>query len=305
MSKIKVTQKISKLAGRPGLWVKKHSPEIILVVGVAGVVTSTVMASKATLKLGDILDEAIHIKDLINKTVETRPEEYREDDRKKDMVILSVQTTVQVVKLYTPAAIVGTLSIGLIVGSHNILKKRNVALMAAYKAVDEGFKEYRERVVADLGEEQDYVFRHGLIEEKKKVKYTDKDGKEKTKTVSEFKLDRDASVSEYAKFFDELNINWSDNPDYNMLFLRTQQNYANDLLKARGHLFLNEVYSMLGIPHTSAGAIVGWTIGAGGDNYVDFGIFTRDSQVVREFVNGYERSILLDFNVDGVIWDMI
>ena len=90
-----------------------------------------------------------------------------------------------------------------------------------------------------------------------------------------------------------------------MLFLRTQQNYANDLLKARGHLFLNEVYSMLGIPHTSAGAIVWWTIGAGGDNYVDFGIFTRDSQVVREFVNGYERSILLDFNVDGVIWDMI
>lgn len=288
-----------------GIKAAKHAPELMMGAGVIGFGATVFMASRATLKLGDIIGETAVTIDAINDTAENRPEEYSMEDRRKDLTILYSQTGIKVAKLYLPAVITGAASVGLLIGSHNILKGRNVALMAAYKAVDEGFKEYRERVVADLGEEQDYIFRHGLIEEKKKVKYTDKDGKEKTKTVSEFKLDRDASVSEYAKFFDELNINWSDNPDYNMLFLRTQQNYANDLLKARGHLFLNEVYSMLGIPHTSAGAIVGWTIGAGGDNYVDFGIFTRDSQVVREFVNGYERSILLDFNVDGVIWDMI
>lgn len=288
-----------------GIKAAKHAPELMMGAGVIGFGATVFMASRATLKLGDIIGETAVTIDAINDTAENRPEEYSMEDRRKDLTILYSQTGIKVAKLYLPTVITGAASVGLLIGSHNILKGRNVALMAAYKAVDEGFKEYRERVVADLGEEQDYIFRHGLIEEKKKVKYTDKDGKEKTKTVSEFKLDRDASVSEYAKFFDELNINWSDNPDYNMLFLRTQQNYANDLLKARGHLFLNEVYSMLGIPHTSAGAIVGWTIGAGGDNYVDFGIFTRDSQVVREFVNGYERSILLDFNVDGVIWDMI
>lgn len=288
-----------------GIKAAKHAPELMMGAGVIGFGATVFMASRATLKLGDIIGETAVTIDAINDTAENRPEEYSMEDRRKDLTILYSQTGIKVAKLYLPAVITGAASVGLLIGSHNILKGRNVALMAAYKAVDEGFKEYRERVVADLGEKQDYIFRHGLIEEKKKVKYTDKDGKEKTKTVSEFKLDRDASVSEYAKFFDELNINWSDNPDYNMLFLRTQQNYANDLLKARGHLFLNEVYSMLGIPHTSAGAIVGWTIGAGGDNYVDFGIFTRDSQVVREFVNGYERSILLDFNVDGVIWDMI
>lgn len=288
-----------------GIKAAKHAPELMMGAGVIGFGATVFMASRATLKLGDIIGETAVTIDAINDTAENRPEEYSMENRRKDLTILYSQTGIKVAKLYLPAVITGAASVGLLIGSHNILKGRNVALMAAYKAVDEGFKEYRERVVADLGEEQDYIFRHGLIEEKKKVKYTDKDGKEKTKTVSEFKLDRDASVSEYAKFFDELNINWSENPDYNMLFLRTQQNYANDLLKARGHLFLNEVYSMLGIPHTSAGAIVGWTIGAGGDNYVDFGIFTRDSQVVREFVNGYEQSILLDFNVDGVIWDMI
>lgn len=304
MSKIKVTQRISKLAGRPGLWVKKHSPEIMLVVGVAGVVTSTVMASKATLKLGDILDEAKETTDLINKAVETHPEKYSEDDRKKDMVIHSVQTTVQVVKLYTPAAIVGTLSIGLIVGSHRIMKKRNVALVGAYKVLEEGFNKYRERVVEDLGEDADQKYRYGMVEEKVKEKYTDKEGKERTKTVKKFKVD-DYDSSVYAKFFDELNANWQNNPEYNMVFLKQQQNFANDMLRARGHLFLNEVYDMLGLPHTQAGSVVGWVVSKEGDNYVDFNLFDRASGATREFVNGYEAAILLDFNVDGIIYDKI
>jgi hypothetical protein len=52
--------------------------------------------------------------------------------------------------------------------------------------------------------------------------------------------------------------------------------------------------------------MVGWIDGGDGDGYVDFGIY--DIAAVnnrREFINGYEPSIILDFNVDGVIWDKI
>jgi hypothetical protein len=86
------------------------------------------------------------------------------------------------------------------------------------------------------------------------------------------------------------------------VFLRANQQYFNNLLIVRGHVFLNEVYDQLGLPHTTAGQIVGWryTPDNEGDNYNDFGIL-RDDETVRDFINGRNGSILLDFNVDGPI----
>ena len=92
------------------------------------------------------------------------------------------------------------------------------------------------------------------------------------------------------------------------MFLKDQQRYANDILKSKGHLFLNEVYDMLSIPRTKAGQVVGWIYDEKhpvGDNFVDFGIYDIYNERARDFVNGYERTILLDFNVDGNILDMI
>ena len=65
---------------------------------------------------------------------------------------------------------------------------------------------------------------------------------------------------------------------------------------------------MLGIPKTKAGQVVGWVYDPEhpvGDNYVDFGLFDLDRERVRRFVNGDERNILLDFNVDGNIWELM
>lgn len=109
-------------------------------------------------------------------------------------------------------------------------------------------------------------------------------------------------MSPYARFFDEASANWVKDPEINHIFVQCQQNFANNLLIARGHLFLNEVYDMLGIDRSSAGQVVGWVISGDGDNFVDFGMFEAHSA---RFVNGYERSILLDFNVDGVVVDKI
>ena len=296
--------KVGKVTGRTGLLLKKRSPEILMIVGITGVVTSTVLACTATLKAGDVLDTAKEKMDTIKLAHATSDKEiYSETDYQKDLAITYVQTGVDFVKLYGPSVTLGMVSIGCLLGAHGIMKKRNIALMAAYKAVETSFKDYRNRVIEEFGEEKDYLYKNGIRQEVVTVIGTDEDGKKiKTKEIVET-IDPNQH-SPYAVFFDESSPNWSKTSEYNKMFLQGHQNYANDLLKARGHVFLNEVYDMIGVPRTSTGAVVGWVKGAG-DDFIDFGIFKLDSPKARDFVNGYERSILLDFNVDGVIYDKI
>ena len=287
--------------------VEKHSPEILMGVGVVGVVTGTVMACRATLKLNDILEEAQETRDKI-KEVASNPnyeDKYTEEDAKKDLTINYVQTGVKVAKLYAPAVAVGVAGVGCVLASHDIMKKRNVALSAAYLTVDKSFKEYKQRVVDRFGEEVEKEIRYGIKAEEIVETVVDEEGNETTVTET-VKTMNPTLYSDYARFFDEASPCWQNDPEYNLMFLKAQQQYANDLLKARGRLFLNEVYEMLGIDKSKAGQIVGWVydpINPVGDNFVDFGIYDMSKERVRAFVNGYEPNILLDFNVDGNVWD--
>lgn len=307
---------ITKTINNMGLQVKKHSPEILMVAGIVGTVTSAVLACKATLKVNNILEEKKETVENIHKCLEDKDIDYTEEDSKKDLTILYSQTGVKLVKLYAPSILLGGLSIASIVMGQNILKKRNIAIMAAYTAVDTGFKRYRKNVVDRFGEQVDKELRYNI--KAKEVEKTIKDEKGKEKKVKEIEYTIDGNplrnVSEYAKFFDEwTSTEHHKDSEYNLMFLRRQQDYANEVLKAKGHLFLNDVYEMLGIPKTKAGQVVGWIYdeeNPNGDNYVDFGIYEmtgveRYDERKRAFVNGYERNILLDFNVDGVIYDMI
>lgn len=286
----------------------KHSPEILAGVGVIGVVGSLVMACKATTKLSDILDESKEQLDKI-KEVAADPayeEKYSQDDAKKDTTITYVQTAMKVTKLYAPSVILCAGSLGCLLASNNILKKRNAALSAAYMTVDKSFKEYRKRVADRFGEEVEKEIRYNIKAEE--ITKVDEDGNEVTETVKIMDgTDDPNSYSDYARFFDESCAAWQNDAEYNLTFLKAQQQYANDLLKARGRLFLNEVYRMLGIDETKAGQVVGWVYNPDnptGDNFVDFGIYNMQRERVRAFVNGYEPNILLDFNVDGVIWNL-
>ena len=289
--------------------VEKHSPEILAGVGVVGVVASTVMACKATMKLNDILEESKETRDKIRE-VESNPryeEQYSHEDAKKDLVINYTQTAMKVAKLYAPAVILGSASLGCLLASNDILRKRNAALSAAYMTVDKSFKEYRQRVVDRFGEEVEKEIRYNIKAEEVTSTVVAEDGSETTITETVKTMDPNL-YSDYAKFFDEASPYWQKDPEYNFMFLKSQQQYANDLLKARGRLFLNEVYEMLGIDKTKAGQIVGWVYNPEnpiGDNFVDFGIFDMSKERVRAFVNGYEPNILLDFNVDGNIWDLM
>ena len=297
---------INRTAHKVGLKIKKHSPEILVVVGVAGVITSAVMACKATTKATDVIEEHKKEMDDIHFVSETKPEKYSEEDLQKDTVIVYTQTAVKLAKLYAPSVAIGAASIACIIGSHNILTKRNAALAAAYTAVDKAFKDYRNRVVDRFGKEVDKQLRYNIKAKEFEETTVDENGNEKTETVT--KDVAEIHSSDYAKFFDESCPGWTKDAEQNKYFLLCQQNYANEMLKAQGYLFLNDVYKLIGVPATRAGQIVGWVYDEKnpvGDNYVDFNIMDINSERARAFVNGYERSILLDFNVDGNILDLI
>lgn len=313
MNKTEIMNRMSRTVHRTGLKLKKHSPEILIVVGVAGAVTSAVMACKATLKVNETVKQAkVDLED-IKEAAETglnkAGNEYTVEDANSDRKIVFTQTGLELFKAYGPAVGLGVASIGCIFASNNIIRKRNVALSAAYTALDKTFKDYRSRVIERFGKELDRELKYNVKSETFEERVVDENGNEKIvkQTVD---VAHPSDYSAYSIVFDDGNAGWEKDAECNKFFLVQQQNYANDLLKTRGHLFLNEVYDLLGARRTKSGAQVGWIYDPdhdhfGGDGFVDFGMFDIERPKARDFINGHEKVIILDFNVDGVILDHI
>lgn len=316
-----VTRKISMF----GLKCKKHSPEILAVGGTVCVVAGTVMACKATLKINDVLEESKETLEESKKTVEKingvlegtidipADAEYTEQDAKKDLAVVYTQTYarigVKIAKIYLPAVIVTGTGLAMLLGSNHILRERNAALGAALVTTTQLFKEYRGRVVESFGERTDFELRHNIRAEEIDMEVVNEDGSVETvkKTVDVKQSEIDA-YSEFARCFDVGNPYWRKSAIYNKDFLLMRQNEANKLLKAKGYLFLNDVYEMIGFEETKAGQVMGWIYDKDnpiGDNQISFGIFDADKPSNEDFVNGLERSIWLDFNIDGNIYDLV
>lgn len=301
-NKTEIMKSVNGVASKTVMKLKKHSPEILVVAGIAGTVVSAVLACKATTKVAEILDETNGTLDTIHEGMKTgaiNGQEYTTEDGKKDTVVVYAQTGMKLAKLYGPAIILGTLSITSILASNNILRKRNVALGAAYAAIDKSFKEYRGRVIERFGEQVDTELKYGIKAKKfEEIEVDPETGKEKKVKKTVMVADPNLQ-SDYAVYFDSKSRNYETNPDYNRMFLKAQQAFANDKLQTRGHLFLNEVLDDLDLPRTPAGQIVGWTKD-GPDGYVNF----RTVEVERETEDGrHEPALLLDFNVEGNIWE--
>lgn len=309
-----IPSKATLSAGKAGLMLSKQSPHILFGAGLVGFGATIVLASKAVLQLDDQIDEFKSNLDNVREMRSLQAEAaakgivyqkgdkfyYGQEDYRRDLAYVHLQNVLKIGKIYAPTFIIGVGTIVCLTKSHNILSNRNTALMAAYSVLDKSYSAYRKRVIDEFGEEKDREFRYPT--EQYKTVSVDEKGKSSEDVSTRVRLE---NLSGYAKFFDELCSSWKRDPEYNFIFLRAQQNYANDLLRSRGHVFLNEVYDMIGIDRTKAGAVVGWVIGDEGDNYIDFGIFDKTNPAARDFVNGREGAILLDFNVDGVIYDKI
>lgn len=281
---------VTRLAGRAGLVLSKHAPTILTAAGTVGFIGTTVLASKATLKVEETLAEEASLLVKVHEAHEDG--KLTDKDATRDKVILYTRMTTKLAKLYAPALILGAASIISLATGHGIMLKRNASLAAAYAAVDQAFKTYKKKVEAKFG--KDAVLDALVSNTEQEI------------ADNELTLEAIAAVdkvSPYGVIFDDENVNWSADEDLSMLHLKCQQQYANDILQTRGHIFLNEVYKMLGFPHTPAGAVTGWVKGQG-DNFIDFNL--QDGIFEGEDKNG--RTVTkwaLDFNVDGVMWDKI
>lgn len=299
---------------------KKYSPEILLGVGLVSGAGSIFLACKATLKVNDLVDEHKEKVDQINHASEKfhdnepmydaetgDPVFYTDEMRKKDLTVTYIQTGVNFLKLYGPAIGLAVGSVVCILTSHGIMRKRGAALLAAFNTMSEAYQNYRDRVVKEHGEHADYLYAHNLYEEEVEAEEVNEEtGRKKKVKKTVLKVDDPNNIGPYAKYFDEFCEGWDKNADYNYAFLRAQQVFHNQLLNTRGHVFLNDIYDALGIPRTPVGSQVGWVLGNDvGDDFIDFGIFDGENSKKRDFVNGRERSILLDFNVQGPIYNLI
>lgn len=305
--------KVKSSANKVAFEAKKHAPTIAVIFGIVSVTGAIVTACKATTKVSKVIDEAKEDIDKVHKCEEAGEvktysddkvvkEPYTEEDKKKDLTIIYTQAVLKVAKAYGPAIILYVIGVGSIIWSHTTMLKRNMALTAALATVSSAYSEYREKVIEKYGKEVDDEFRLNLkAKECEKIEIDEEGNETRTKeTINTVQL---SNCSEYARYFDETCNGWDINEDYCLMFLHAQETYANNLLQANGYLFLNEVYEMLGIPKTKAGQVVGWVwdpSGKSGDNFVDFGIRNvhRD-----DGKGGYEEVIVLDFNVDGNIWE--
>ena len=303
---MKANEIMSKASGalnKIGFSLKKRSPEILVAVGVVGTVVSAVMACKATTKINTILDETKEQLDKIHEYAGNPDvaEKYNAEDAKKDTAIVYGQAGVKLAKLYAPAVGLGILSISSILASNNILRKRNMAISAALAAATQDFKDYRNRVIERFGKEVDHQLRYNIKAEEIEETVTDEKGKEK-KVKKNVEV-ADPNASGYAKYFTRSNPYWEEDSSYVEMFLRSQQNFANDKLKANGHLTLNDVYDMLGFHDSKAGMVVGWIYDLdhpNGDNYVEFDV--KKVNLPNE-QGGYEEAYAIDFNVDGNIYN--
>lgn len=292
-----------------GMKAQKVAPGVMVVGGVIGLVGAAVMACKATTKALPVIEESKRKLNTLKEASE-KPEELPEgvtvEDCKSDAVKIVVQTGLQLAKVYAVPVGIGVVSVVAILAGHKITHNRNVALAAAYAGSTKAFEEYRNRVIERFGEELDKELKYDLKKKEIEEIVVDEDGSESVN--KQIVTVASPTGSEYSVIYDDGCKGWTKNPCANKTFLFHLQNSMTDRLRLQGYLFLNDVYDALGIPRTKAGQIVGWVYNEKnpiGDNYVDFGLFDVYRESTRNFMNGFERNVLLDFNVDGNILDLI
>jgi Family of unknown function (DUF6353) len=291
---MKLPSSLSRMIGSVEFVAKKNAPAILTGAGVVGFAATTYLVGRAVLRSQPVIG---NLKNDARKIMSRETDDiYTQQDRTKEMGELYLRQGFELLKIYSPAIVVGGLTLASFLGAHGIMLRRQATLLAAYTALDTSYKAYRGRVQAEIGEEREQLIYRGL----RKVDSVNEGGE--ACQIDEWD-DDPKQASPYSRFFDETSKNWSKTPEYNLFFLKTQQDYANHRLRARGYLFLNEVLEDLGLPTCQVGQLVGWKAEPGkhGDGFVDFGIFDPHDECNRAFVNGTEHTVLLDFNVDGFI----
>ena len=309
---------------KAGAKISKRSPEILMVAGGITFVATVVVACKQTLKCEDILDKherAMNDIQACQEMADEDPEkvQYSDQDAKKDKFIAYVHTVAGFAKVYAPAVALGAISITCFGCSFNIMKKRNLALTAAYTAIDSAFKEYRKRVVDELGEESDQHFRYGFQKIKKGlIAGKDADGNDisvKGENLDTVPWDEENKSGDGVLnnatfvFAPETSKYYFPDEVHNDASISAAKNNLQIDFDNQKFLFLNDALDALGLQKVPYGQLVGWLKGMG-DPYIDF----RTRKLYRKASPDRNRNPLgleyeciyeFDFNTCGVIWDKI
>lgn len=278
---------------------KVHMPEILLVGGCASIVGGTVCACKATLKTQQrLVGVRKKAEELRKKTDDTKAAE-------KSVGKLYFEEGMKVAKDFAPAILLSGIGLGAICSDHYILQQRNAGLAAAYALLDKGYKEYRARVADTFGADTERDIRYGVKTEHSEETVTDENGNEKKQetTVKKPTVDEKSSTSRY---FCTGCTGFERSGHFNLMYLKGQVELCNMKLRAQGYLLLNEVYEMLGMKPTKAGAVIGWLYDEKNrnlQNVVSFGLETLSRETIARIQNSVDMPIPLFFNVDGYILD--
>lgn len=310
---------ITRGFGKAKLTCIKKSPEILLVTGIISGAAALGFAIKSTLEVEGVLTSH---EERMEKVTKYEDNAEIEDEKgnvivltpevKKRLVALQYgRTALSFAKLYAPTVIFASVSLACILASHGIMRKRNVALAASLATVRTAYDDYRKRVIRDLGKEMDEHFLYDTVEETVERKVVDENGKEKVKKE---KVKKPKFANAYSRIFDNCNApdQFEKDGSANYIFIRAQMLHLRDKLEAQGYLFLNDVYKALGFPITLAGQSAGWIYDYDDPNNTQFFIEGFDideinnSPAVRDLMNGYENSIILNFlNVrDDILTDI-
>lgn len=285
--------------------ISKHAPTILSVTASAGVIATGYLAWKAGTRFEDVEGRDWDRRKECLKNADIIPDEDVPKIERKNRILFILDT----VRTVAPAAIVGAATITMIYFSNSISKKRLAAMGAAYATLQTAFDGYKRTIVEALGKESvDKILKPKLPNVGKSAEeILSSDNKSDAANVSDAVVNSLKALSPYARIIaEESSTCWDPNEDYTSQNLAAVQLWANRRLERKGHLFLNEVFDQLGLSRTREGAVVGWLKNGDGDNYVSFGDF--DASIYRVPSDDYTRvdsNFIVDFNVDGVIWDRI
>jgi hypothetical protein len=285
--------------------ISKHAPTILSVTASAGVIATGYLAWKAGTRFEDVEGRDWDRRKECLRNADTIPDEDVPKIERKNRILFILDT----VRTVAPAAIVGAATITMIYFSNSISKKRLAAMGAAYATLQTAFDGYKRTMVEALGKESvEKILKPKLPNVGKSAEeILSSDNKSDAANVSDAVVNSLKALSPYARIIaEESSTCWDPNEDYTSQNLAAVQLWANRRLERKGHLFLNEIFDQLGLSRTREGAVVGWLKNGEGDNYVSFGDF--DASIYRVPSDDYTRvdsNFIVDFNVDGVIWDRI
>lgn len=203
------------------LYLKQHSSTILTCISAVGVIATSLLTAKATIKVFEIVNE--------------EECEMKRDLTKKELVAVAAP-------VYIPAIIMGASTIACIFGANILNKKQQALLSSAYMLANNSFKEYKNKL-------------KGLYGEKTHNKIIDSIVAEKTKDVH-INANLENDDSEPMLFYDEYSGQYFETTTEQVL---SAEYHLNRNYTLRGYATLNEFYEFLGLEPTEYGDILGWS----------------------------------------------